>query len=282
MNIGDVVPLAFDGGLVALSYVIAALGAYVALLAAVRIRRSDGSGRLNAAYVVLAAAALGGVGIWSMHFIGMMAQVFPFPVSYHGGLTLASLAVAVLFSGAALWYVGRGPNASLRWLAGGLLAGVGVAAMHYIGMSAMRLPAVIEWSPLLVTASVAIAVAASGAALWLAFSIEREWQRVAAALLMAGAVCGMHYTGAAAGTLYCAAPSDVPAGGGMLGGRSLPYIVFLLSALTLVGMRWALHRTSAEYRERVSARVNSLLAGGVPARTGVGRPDPSGGHQTGV
>ncbi|MEI2415639.1 MHYT domain-containing protein [Orrella sp. JC864] len=267
MNPGDVVPLAFDASLVALSYVIAALGAYVALLAAARIRRCGQSGQLNMAYVALAAAALGGVGIWSMHFIGMQAQVIALPVYYHGGKTLLSLAVAVLFSGAALWYVGHGTSHDQRWLVGGLLAGAGVAGMHYIGMSAMRMPAVVEWSLPLVLVSVAIAVAAAGAALWMAFSIEREWQRVVAALFMAGAVCGMHYTGAAAGTIVCVAPpSEGVAAAGLMGGRSLPYVVFLLSAATLVGMRWLLHRTSAEYRAQVSARVNALLAGDVPRR----------------
>lgn len=260
MRVGDVIPLAFDGSLVALSFVIAALGAYVALLAAARIRQPGVSGGLNVAYVVLAAAALGGVGIWSMHFIGMQAQVIPFPVAYHGGLTLLSLAVAVVFSGAALWYVGHGRNGSQRWLAGGVLAGIGVAGMHYIGSSAMRLPAVYEWSLALVSLSVVIAMVAAGAALWLAFSIEREWQRVAAALLMAGAVCGMHYTGAVAGTLICAEPVADVGSAGLLRGHALPYVVFLLSALTLVGMRWVLHRTSTEYRAQVSARVNSLLA----------------------
>ena len=256
---GDVIPLAFDGGLVALSYVIAALGSYVALLAAARIRQPAMTGRLDVAYVVLAAVALGGVGIWSMHFIGMQAQIIPFPVAYHGGLTLLSLGVAITFSGAALWYVGQGQQGGHRWLAGGLLAGIGVASMHYIGTSAMRLPAVYEWSLALVWLSAVIAVVAAGAALWLAFSIEHEWQRVAAALLMAGAVCGMHYTGAAAGTLICATPVADVGASGLLGGSALPYIVFLLSALTLVGMRWVLHRTSAEYRAQVSARVNALL-----------------------
>ncbi len=269
MNPGDVVPLAFDGSLVALSYVIAASGSYVALLAAARIRQPGVSGSLNLAYVALAAAALGGVGIWSMHFIGMLAQVIPFTVNYHGGLTLLSLGVAIVFSGAALWYVGHGPNGSQRWLAGGVLAGIGVAGMHYIGMSAMRMPAVFEWSLPLVLVSVLIAVVAAGAALWLAFSIEQEWQRVVAAGLMAGAVCGMHYTGAAAGSIICITPTAGTAqASGLLGGHALPYVVFLLSALMLVGMRWLLHRTSAEYRAQVSARVNALLADEVPPRQG--------------
>lgn len=261
MNPGDIVPLAFNAGLVGLSFVIAALGSYVALLAAARIRRpgvGSGAGTVSMGYVLVAALALGGIGIWGMHFIGMLAQRIPFVVGYDISLTILSFLVAVFFAGAALWYVGHGRYGTQRCLAGGVLAGVGVAGMHYIGMSAMRMPAIFSWSEPLVVASVVIAVAAASAALWLAFSVQREWHRVVAALVMAGAVCGMHYTGAAAGSIICTTPTTTQASW-LLGGASLPYVVFVLSALTLVVMRWLLHRTSTEYREQVAARMDALL-----------------------
>lgn len=253
---GTVVPLAFDIGLVALSYVIAALGAYVALLAATHIRLEDGVG-VRLSYVGIAAFALGGIAIWSMHFIGMQAQEMPFVVGYRVGYTVLSLIVAVGFSGLALWYVGRARFSGIRCLIGGAIAGVGVAAMHYIGMAAMRMPAEVQWHPVLIVVSVAIAVVAAAAALWLAFHVQSIVQRGLAALVMAGAVCGMHYTGAAAAMVICTAPRATDAWD--LSGLSLPYMTFLVSALVLIAMRWQLQRSSQDFRAHLAARVDALI-----------------------
>ena len=245
MNPGDVVPLSFNGGLVALSFLTAVLGSYVALLAAVGIRTETQDGDIRLGYILIGAVAMGGVGIWSMHFIGMQAQDLPFLVGYQVGLTVLSFLVAAGFSGWAFWYVGRDRFTIGRCLVGGLAAGLGVAAMHYVGISAMRMPAVFLWNLPLVVLSVLIAVIAASAALWLAFNTQNELQRAGAAVLMAVAVCGMHYTGAAAGTVVCAAPRD---GTGMqIGGVLLPYIAFGLSAVVLVLMRWHLQRASSRF-----------------------------------
>ena len=107
MNPGDVVPLSFNGGLVALSFLTAVLGSYVALLAAVGIRTETQDGDIRLGYILIGAVAMGGVGIWSMHFIGMQAQDLPFLVGYQVGLTVLSFLVAAGFSGWAFWYVGR-------------------------------------------------------------------------------------------------------------------------------------------------------------------------------
>lgn len=195
MNPGDIVPLSFNSGLVALSFLIAALGSYVALLAAVGIRAEMQDGEIRIGYIIIGALAMGGVGIWSMHFIGMQAQDLPFAVGYQIGLTVLSFLVAAGFSGWAFWYVGRDRFTFMRCVVGGLAAGLGVAAMHYVGISAMRMPAVFIWNLPMVVLSVFIAVIAASAALWLAFNTQNEFQRVAAAILMAIAVCGMHYTG---------------------------------------------------------------------------------------
>ena len=106
MNPGDVVPLSFNGGLVALSFLTAVLGSYVALLAAVGIRTETQDGDIRLGYILIGAVAMGGVGIWSMHFIGMQAQDLPFLVGYQVGLTVLSFLVAAGFSGWAFWYVG--------------------------------------------------------------------------------------------------------------------------------------------------------------------------------
>jgi len=255
MQPGDILPLSFDAGLAALSFVISALGAYVALLAASRIRTLDDGVQIG--YVIVAGIALGGVGIWSMHFIGMLAQLIPLGVAYGLWRNLLSLLVAVVFAGAALWYVGSARFTLGRCLTAGMLAGFGVAAMHYIGMSSLRMDAYFDWSIGLVLLSVAIAVAAATAAIWLAFNLTGELQRVAAALVMALAVCGMHYTGVVAGTVICSTPRNFT--GWQLDGSVLPYAVFLISVVTLVVMRIELHRSSEEARINAAHRVDHVI-----------------------
>lgn len=245
----------FDNGLVALSIVISALGAYVALMAASRIRTIDEN--VNGGYVLVAGVALGGVGVWSMHFIGMLAQVIPLGVSYGIFLNFLSLAFAVAFAAAALWYVGRAPFSLVRCLNAGVLAGFGMAGMHYLGMASMRMDAFFEWNAGLVLLSVTIAVVAATASIWLAFNLTSELQRVGAALVMAMAVCGMHYTGVAAGTIICSTPRTYS--GWELDSGVLPYAVFLISVVTLIVMRIELQRSSENVRTTVAHRVDNVI-----------------------
>lgn len=176
MNPGDIVPLSFHAGLVALSFLIAVLGSYVALLAAVGIRAETRDGEIRIGYIIIGALAMGGVGIWSMHFIGMQAQQLPFEVGYQTGLTALSFLVAAGFpagpSGMSAATVSH--LRAARWAAA---AGLGVAAMHYVGISAMRMPAVFMWNLPMVVLSVLIAVIAASAALWLAFNTQNEFQQ---------------------------------------------------------------------------------------------------------
>lgn len=241
----------------ALSFLIAALGSYVALLAAVGIRAEMQDGEIRIGYIIIGALAMGGVGIWSMHFIGMQAQDLPFAVGYQIGLTVLSFLVAAGFSGWAFWYVGRDRFTFMRCVVGGLAAGLGVAAMHYVGISAMRMPAVFIWNLPMVVLSVLIAVIAASAALWLAFNTQNEFQRIGAAILMAIAVCGMHYTGAAAGTVVCTAPRDFSSM--QIGGVMLPYVAFALSFVMLLVMRWHLQRASRRFRARLAQRIDSII-----------------------
>ncbi|AVJ28944.1 MHYT domain-containing protein [Achromobacter spanius] len=275
MSPGDVVPLSFDSGLVALSFLIAALGSYVALLAAAGIRAETQDGEIRLGYVVIGAVAMGGVGIWSMHFIGMLAQNLPFEVGYQSGLTILSFLVAAGFSGWAFWYVGRDRFSFIRCLIGGCAAGFGVASMHYVGMSAARMPAILLWNLPLVVLSVLIAVIAATAALWLAFNTQNERQRIGAAILMAIAVCGMHYTGAAAGAVICTAANG--AAERYIGGAMLPYIAFALSIITLLLMRWHLQRASQRFRARMAQRIDSIIEsapGEVSGRSPGASPGP--------
>ena len=180
--------------LVTLSYVISVLGSYTALQLAIAIpqARDDATA---IAWVSGAAVALGGGGIWSMHFIAMNAADMGMPVSYDALLTGASLGIGIVASGFGLYVVGRGDGGVGRLLTAGTLTGLGVALMHYTGMAAMIMPATISYDPGLFGASLAIAVAAATVALWLAFNLRGNLQRLGSAVVMGVAVSGMHYTG---------------------------------------------------------------------------------------
>lgn len=262
MTPGEIVPLSFASGLVILSFLIAGYGAYVALTAAAHIRAVAADGQPWLPFVGIAAVAMGGIGIWSMHFIGIQAQAMPFDAGYEVWLTALSFLLAVLCSGIALWYVARARFSALRCVAGGLIAGLGIAAMHYVGIAAMRIPALFLWSLPLIVASVLIAVVVATAALWLAFHVQTTWQRALAATIMAMAVCGMHYTAAAAGAMVCTTPREFA--GLLIGGASLPYVVFVLSIAVLALLRWQLHRSSLRFRQKLAQRVDQLIGSGAP------------------
>lgn len=187
----------YNPTLVALSIAIAIFAAYTALDLGSRVRGAAPGQRVT--WVVGAALAMGG-GIWAMHFVGMLAFAMAMPVTYELVPTVASFLIAVGATGAAFAWVSR-PGAGTRSvLVSGPLMGVGVAAMHYTGMAAMRMPGNLAFSAPIVAASVAIAVIAATAALWLTFRQNEVWQKLAAAAVMGLAVAGMHYTGMAAAT----------------------------------------------------------------------------------
>jgi len=186
-----------DPALVALSIAVAVFASYTSLDLASRIDAAGGRGR--SAWLVGAAVALGG-GIWSMHFIAMLAFSLGMPIAYGVDITIASLAVAIAVVGIGLYAVHRWPKRRGALLAAGAFTGSGVAVMHYTGMTAMQMNATIAYDPLLFAASVVIAVVAATAALWLAFNVNGLWSRLAAALVMGAAIAAMHYTGMAATT----------------------------------------------------------------------------------
>ncbi|QIN82318.1 PAS domain S-box protein [Rubrobacter tropicus] len=188
----------WDPWLVALSYVVAVFASYAALDLAGRVATSGGRTRK----LWLAGGALAmGAGIWSMHFTGMLAFKMGMSVTYHVPTTLLSVVVAVAASGLALLVVARGLSGWLPLLVAGPVMGVGIAGMHYTGMAAMRMAATVGYDLALVALSVAIAVVASVAALYLSFRLNREGGRGAlalkgvGALVMGAAIVGMHYVG---------------------------------------------------------------------------------------
>jgi NO-binding membrane sensor protein with MHYT domain len=181
---------------VALSYGLAALGSFAALAGAHRVRENRGGKRL--AWSAVTALALGGGGIWSMHFVGMVAYHIDSVVSFDLRTTLLSLLIAVTVSGIGIWLVAEDPSSSVRLVGGGTFAGLGIAAMHYTGMAAMRTDGKISYDRTLVAVSIGIAVIAAVAAFWIAFHVGGTRRVLGASLVMAAAVCGMHYTAMAA------------------------------------------------------------------------------------
>lgn len=195
----------YSPSLIILSYIVATLGAFTGLIlenaaaksAEIKSRRALRAG---------AAAALGS-GIWSMHFIGMLAYSMDMLISYDPVLTVVSYLVAVAAVYAALCVVQGSELRKRRLLIGAVLMGIAVCGMHYIGMMAMEMDATLRYLPSLFFLSVAIAITASGAALWIFSALGRHksnrkalWQ-LAAAAVMGLAVCGMHYTGVAASVM---------------------------------------------------------------------------------
>jgi NO-binding membrane sensor protein with MHYT domain len=196
------VPVTYDPAIVALSVVIAVQGGYVSLTLARRLagfgHGPHDSGRRKA---LLAASALAlGVGIWAMHFIGMLAVKLPIAVTYDLLWTLVSALVCILVVGLGVFVASFGRLTPKRLAGAGLLMGAGIAIMHYVGMSALRANCIVSYSPALVAASFAVAVAAAGLALWLAFSPTHKPHLMAGAVCMGLAISGMHYTGMVAAT----------------------------------------------------------------------------------
>lgn len=178
----------------ALAYLMSCLGSGLGLLCTSRARAAEGWARGR--WLVLAALSIGGTGIWVMHFIAMLGfSVDGTAIRYDVRRTIISLIVAVVVVGIGLSIVGYAGNRLAALLLGGALTGVGVASMHYLGMSAMWLRGSVEYDAVIVALSVGIAVVAATAALWMAFNIRGPAATSAAALIMGLAVSGMHYTG---------------------------------------------------------------------------------------
>jgi PAS domain S-box-containing protein len=198
----------YDFRLVTLSILIAVFAAYAALDLAGRITYARGIARFT--WLCGGAVAMG-TGMWAMHYTGMEALRLPVPVLYDWPTVLMSRAAAIFASGAALYVVSRRSIGIWSVIGGALLMGGGIGAMHYIGMEAMRLPAMCHYSPGLVALSILLAVAISFVAIWLTFGLRNQitywsWRRSGGALLMGLAIPVGHYIGMAAVTFVPTAP----------------------------------------------------------------------------
>ncbi len=242
--------ISYNPYLVALSVAVATFASYTALDLAGRFRAQ--AGKAGAPWLVGAACAMGG-GIWSMHFIGMLALSMPVTVRYDVGLTLLSLATPIVMTGFGFFLVARHPKGLANLLAAGLITGFSISSMHYVGMAAMRMDGELHHEPLFVLASIMIAVGAATAALWLSIVRIGRWRRMAAAPIMGLAVSGMHYVAmAGAHVVPIDSPSDMD---GILLDPAV--MAFNLATVNLLVMLLAL--AAASYDRRL-ARVNAAHA----------------------
>jgi diguanylate cyclase (GGDEF)-like protein len=191
----------YDQGIVALSIIVACFASLIALDLARRVRGDDVV--LNRIWIAGGAVVMGS-GIWSMHFVGMVAFQLPIPLGYTGGMTALSWLAAVGVSALALWIASRGHLGTRLLASGALVMGAGICTMHYVGMAALDMQPGIEWDLRLVALSALIAVGASAAALLIFFQMRRlaglplALARVGASIVMGLAISGMHYTAMAA------------------------------------------------------------------------------------
>lgn len=194
-------PVTWDSVLICVSLIVAFIASFTALDTAGRVAVSRG---WSARFWLLVGGIAMGIGVWAMHFIGMLAMMMPMMMRYDTRLTILSLLVAILGSVLAFGQTVGGLHLTRqRLLRGTLILGAGVVVMHYLGMYALLIEPQPEWNALLVALSVLIAFAASGLALWLAFHLRQGdhhlmLMRGLASLVMGIAIAGMHYVGMAA------------------------------------------------------------------------------------
>ena len=248
----------YNFGLVALSVAIAIIASYTALDLANRVSENFGNPRKAWSWLTAGALAMG-AGIWSMHFIGMLAFSLPIPMAYSWPITILSLVIAVVVSALALFIL-RTPSVALLTLAAGAtLMGLGISAMHYTGMMAMQMFPPIHYDARLFATSVLIAILASVAALWIVIALRRHrshfaiFAKLGSAAVMGSAIAGMHYTGMAAAQFapgsVCLAARSVG-----LGGSTLALIVGSI-AMAILSLTLILSTLDGHF-----ARRNALLA----------------------
>ncbi|AZC26859.1 putative bifunctional diguanylate cyclase/phosphodiesterase [Pseudomonas sessilinigenes] len=224
----------YSSALVLISIFVAILASYTALDLTGRIATTQG----RAAYLWMGGGSLAmGIGVWSMHFIGMLAFSLPIELGYDIGLTGLSLLISFLSCGFALWLVSQPRLPFWQLIFGALIMGAGISGMHYTGMAAMRMQPGIDYDPGLFGASLLIAFGASLAALWIAFRLRQNTPyvrlvRTGAAVVMGFAIVGMHYTGMAAARFtdgsFCGALTNG------LSGKGLDNLVLITTLAVLI------------------------------------------------
>lgn len=262
--------ISWDPVLIAISYLVAFIASFVALDSAGKIPLSS---RKAALFWRIAGGVTLGIGIWSMHFIGMLSMQMPMMMSYDLWLTLTSLGVAVVASTTAINIAVTGKKLSpLRLILATAILSAGVVSMHYTGMAALMLDGSIIWDRRLVALSVVIAVIASGAALWLAFRLRDKHKgvfidRLLAAFVMGAAICAMHYTGMSAAQ-FQEMSHTLPGGIGELGlsiwvSVTTLCLLGVMLIISLIDSHWRTGRLTENLRQlnrqlELQARFDAL------------------------
>src|SRR5256714_6328774 len=248
-------PQHYHPGLVAASLAVAILASYTALTFALRLRGATGA----VAWLWLLGGGFAmGTGIWSMHFVGMLALSLPMALSYDGRITALSMLIAIVVSTFALRMASRERLSRSRLTGAGIAMGIGICGMHYVGMAAIRLEPPITYDPLWVLASFAIAIAASFGALGIVFGSRdgNRWGRLAlGGVAMGCAIAGMHYAGMAAARFPAGATTD---GSALMATSRLAWLLTILSSLILLGALLALIADAQATARRL--RVQASLA----------------------
>jgi PAS domain S-box-containing protein len=237
---------------VVLSIVVAVLGSWTAL--DLFRRATQNNGRARTGWLATASVAMG-ISIWSMHFIAMLGFDPGSAVSYDPALTAVSLLLAVISTAGAFFFVARANANRHHVFAAGAAMGAGICAMHYVGMAALETAVSLGYDVRLVALSLAIAVAASTAALLVASGERSAASQAAASVILGLAIVGMHYTALAALklTLISGAPT-APYGA--------PPIALAVSvaALTILLLFLAIMASLFDQRDDI---LSALEAGGV-------------------
>ncbi len=246
----------YDPRIISLSIAIAVLAAYTALDLAGRV--TTATSLAKTAWLIGAAIVMG-IGIWSMHFVGMLAFNLPLLITYDMVTVLLSIIPAIIASGGAL-FLGSRPTLSLwQLIMGGILMGIGIASMHYIGMSAMRMEAERMYNPLLFAVSIAIAISGSIVALSVTFQLRTQSSKSAGltkilgALIMGLAIAGMHYTGMAAANFIPTNPKAIASG---IPKDSLTWLAVTIAIATFVILGFALLTSFVD--QQLTAQVKLL------------------------
>ncbi len=252
-----------------LGYVMSCLGAFLGLRCVSRARAYEGVAR--ALWLLLASVAIGATGIWVMHFIAMLGFTIPGQtILYNVPVTIISMLVAVAVVAVGLFIVGYGRGQGpARLLTGGVIIGLGVASMHYIGMAAMRMPDMMRYNLGLVAVSVVIAVVAGTAALWAGLRVRGTWQTLGASLIMGAAVSGMHYTGMAAMHVVASSAGVYAASAGSGGDTAGSFVLPLVLGIAVSTFLVTILITLAPSEDEIAADAHlaqRLSQGTTPAR----------------
>ncbi|WP_231732045.1 MHYT domain-containing protein [Rheinheimera sp. EpRS3] len=191
----------YDPSLVLLSFLIAVFSSAIAIhitAQAISVKKKN----LRLLMLGSGSIALGG-GVWSMHFIGMLAFALCTGVSYQPGLTFLSMIPSIAASWVALDLISKKQLRSLQLLSGGVLVGAGIGTMHYMGMAAMQMSVALRYDLPMFLLSILVAVVLAIIALWVRFGLRRfnlapHWLTLLSSVVMGAAISGMHYTGMAA------------------------------------------------------------------------------------